>query len=116
MFKLFVLSSVVMVSTFLAKATVACDISGVWSHAQKPATLMVDLVKGEVSVHSHDNNEKGIGLVVLKSLELGATPSSWKAKMYSAPQDSFVDVQVLAKNCQQLIVRYKEEEVLKLLR
>lgn len=33
-----------------------CDISGIWNNSSKPAKLVVDLAKDEISVHSHDNN------------------------------------------------------------
>ena len=116
MLKLIALSSLLIVSTFPAEANSECDISGIWNHSAKPAKLFVDLTKGEISVHSHENNAKAIGLVVLKSLKLGSTSSSWSAQMYSADEDSFVDVQIRSKSCNQLSVSFNNEEVLGLLR
>jgi hypothetical protein len=116
MFKLIVLFSFLIVSIFSTEAKSECDISGIWNHSAKPAKLFVDLGAAEISVLSHDNNSKAIGLVVLKSLETGKTSSSWNAKMYSAAEDSFVDVQIKSKNCNQLMVSFKGEEVLRLLR
>ena len=46
----------------------SCDISGIWQHADKSATLLVDLTKSEVSVHQHDENPKANGLVVIKEV------------------------------------------------
>ena len=116
MFKLVVLSSLLVASIFSSEVKADCDISGIWNHSAKPAKLLVDLSNGEISVHSHENNAKAIGLVVLKSLKSGVTSSSWDAKMYSAAEDSFVDVQITSKGCNQLSVNFNGEEVLGLLR
>ena len=116
MFKLIVLSSILVVSIFSTEAKGECDISGVWNHSAKPAKLFVDLNKGEISVHSHENNAKAIGLVVIKTIELDSNFSSWNAKMYNAAEDSFVDVQISSKSCNQLSVSFNDEEVLGLLR
>ena len=116
MLKLIVLFSFLIVSTFSTEAKGECDISGIWNHSAKPAKLFVDLGAAEISVHSHDNNSKAIGLVVLKSLEMDKTSSSWSAKMYSAAEGAFVDVRIKSKSCNQLLVSFKGKEVLKLLR
>jgi len=116
MLNLIVLSSLIVVSIFSAEVKSECDISGLWNHSAKPAKLLINLSKGEISVHSHDNNAKAIGLVVLKSLELNSTLTSWNAKMYSAAEDSFVDVKITSKSCNQLSVSFNNEEVLGLLR
>lgn len=116
MYKLSVLSIVFLVCFFSASVKSAeCDISGIWNHSSKPATLLIDVSKGEVSVHSHENNSDAIGLVVLKHIELGAA-TSWQAKMYSAAEDSFVEVQISSLGCNQLTVSYRGEEVLGLYR
>jgi len=117
MFKLIVLSSTLLVSLFSSAAKSGeCNISGVWDHSAKPAKLFIDLSKGEISVQTHELNSKAIGLVVLKSLKLDSDANSWDAKMYSAAEDSFVDVQITSKSCNQLSVSFKGEEVLGLLR
>jgi len=113
MFKLIVLFSFLI---FSIEAKGKCDISGLWNHSAKPATLFVDLSKAEISVHSHDNNSKVIGLVVLKNIEVNRASSTWAAKMYSAAEDSFVGVQISSASCNQLIVSFNGEEVLRLLR
>jgi len=116
MFKLVVLCFLLVVLFFPSEAKGNCDISGIWNHSAKPAKLFIDLSKGEISVHSHENNAKAIGLVVLKSLKSGSTSTSWYAKMYSAAEDSFVDVQITSNSCNQLSVNFNGEEVLGLLR
>jgi len=117
MLKQLVLSSLLISSLFSTSAkSDECDISGIWNHSAKPAKLFIDLSKGEISVYAHELNPKSIGLVVLKSLKLGATQSSWNAKMYSAAEDSFVDVQIASKSCNQLSISFSGEEVLGLLR
>jgi len=116
MLKLIVVSCLLVVSVFSTGAKGECDISGIWNHSAKPAKLFVNLSKGEISVHSHDNNAKAIGLVVLKGLKLDLTSTYWNAKMYSAAEDSFVDVQITSKSCNQLSVSFNNEEVLGLLR
>jgi len=116
MLKLIVLSSFLVVSIFPAEAKGECDISGIWNHSTKPAKLLVNLSKGEISVHSHDNNAKAIGLVVLKNLKLDSTSTYWNAKMYSAAEDSFVDVQITPQSCNHLSVSFNNDEVLGLLR
>jgi hypothetical protein len=116
MFKLIVLFSFLIISIFATEVKAGCDISGIWDHSAKPAKLFVDLSKAEISVHSHDNNSKAIGLVVLKSIEANKASSSWSAKMYSAAEDSFVNVQIKSKSCNQLMVSFEGEEILKLLR
>ena len=90
MSKLLVLSFSIVVSLYstIAKSQ-DCDISGIWEHSAKPAKLFVDLNTGNISVHSHENNAKAIGLVVIKNIEADADSSSWQAKMYSAAEDSF---------------------------
>lgn len=117
MFKLIVLSSFILVSLFpsVAKSN-EWDISGVWDHSAKPAKLFIDLQQSEISVYSHELNPESIGLVVLKSLKLSTNTTSWHAKMYSAAEDSFVDVQITSTNCNQLNVNFNGEDVLKLLR
>jgi hypothetical protein len=116
MLQLLVFSSVLVVSTFSAEVKGECDISGIWNHSAKPAKLLVDLSKGEVSVHSHDDNTKAIGLVVVKGIKPKSTSLSWNAKMYSADEDSFVDVQIKSNGCDQLSIAFQGEEVLKLVR
>ncbi|WP_088331210.1 hypothetical protein [Lacimicrobium sp. SS2-24] len=117
MYKLFVLSAILIVTLFSTAAKAdRCDISGIWNHSSKPAKLLVDLSNAEISVYSHENNEKAIGLIVLKNLKLGSTSSSWNAQMYSAAEDSFVDVQIKSKRCNQLMVSFNGEEVLGLFR
>jgi ligand-binding SRPBCC domain-containing protein len=116
MLKFLVCSSVLVVSTFTAETKGDCDISGMWNHSVKPATLLVDLSKGEISVHSHDDNAKAIGLAVIKGIMPVPNASSWNAKMYSADEDSFVDVQIKSNGCNQLSVDFQGEEVLKLVR
>ncbi len=117
MVKLLVLSSLLIVSTFSAEAKVGeCEISGIWNHSAKPAKLFIDLGKGEVLVHSHENNPESIGLVVIKSITLGSSDNYWNAKMYSAAEDAFVKVQITSKSCNKLSVSFNGEEVLGLLR
>jgi hypothetical protein len=113
---LFFSSVLVAVSFFSAGVKSDCDISGLWDHSAKPAKLLVDLAKGEISVHSHDDNTKAIGLVVLKGVKPTSKSSSWHAKMYSADEDSFVDVEIVAKDCHQLSIHFQGEEVLQLVR
>jgi hypothetical protein len=116
MLKFLLFSSVLVVSTFTAEAKGDCDISGIWNHSAKPAKLLVDLSKGEVSVHSHDDNTKANGLVVIKGIKPEPNSLSWNAKMYSADEDSFVDVQIKSNGCNQLSIDFQGEEVLKLVR
>ena len=117
MFKRIVLSSIFIASTFSTEArSDECNYRGVWDHSAKPAKLFIDLSKGEISVYSHDLNPESVGLVVLKSLKIGSAKSSWNAKMYSAAEDSFVDVQITPKSCTQLSVGFQGEEVLGLVR
>ncbi len=111
------LSSILLAAHFSSAAkSEQCDISGVWDHSAKPATLSVDLSKGEISVKTHELNAKAVGLVVMKSLELAAGTNSWKAEMYNAADDSFVDVKISALSCNQLSISLKGEEFLSLLR
>ena len=117
MYKLIVLSSILITAIFSAKVKSSeCDISGIWDHSAKPAKLFIDLTKGEISVHSHDVTPKSIGLVVLKNLKLGTTKYAWDAKMYSAAEDAFVSVEITSKSCNQLSVDFHGEEVLRLIR
>jgi len=117
MFKLIVLSSISLIFLFASTAKSSeCDISGVWDHSAKPATLFIDLSKGEISVHTHEINSESIGLVVLKNLKLGSNATSWNAKMYSGAEDAFVDVKITSKSCNQLTVSFNGEEILGLLR
>jgi hypothetical protein len=117
MHKLAVFSSIVIVCIFsVGVKSEECNIAGVWEHSAKPATLFIDLTKGEISVHSHDLNPKSIGLVVLKSIKLSSTTSSWDAKMYSAAVNTFVDVLITSKSCNQLSVGFQGDEILGLVR
>ena len=116
MLKFLVFSAVLMLSTFSAETKADCDISGIWHHSAKPAKLFVDLSKGEISVHSHEDNAKSIGLVVIKSIKPASNLLAWNAKMYSADVDSFVDVQIKSNDCNQLNIDFQGEEVLKLVR
>lgn len=116
MFRHLVLSSILLVSSFPFQAKGECDISGIWNHTAKPAKLYFDLDKAEVTVYSHDSNRKAIGLVVLKALMPTSNPLLWNAKMYSAAEDSYVDVRVTLTGCHQLAVSFNGEEVLALVR
>ena len=112
-----VLSSILIASIFSTEVkSNECNITGVWDHSAKPAKLFIDVTKGEISVHSHDLTPKSVDLVVLKNLKIGSTKSSWNAKMYSAAEDSFVDVQITSISCNQLSVGFQGEEVLGLVR
>ena len=116
MLRFLVLSSLLVTSIYSTEVQADCDISGIWKHSTKPAKLLVDLSKGEISVQSHDNNAKAVGLVVLKDLKSGLTSANWDAKMYSAAEDSFVDVQITSESCNQLSVNFNGEEFLALAR
>ena len=121
MFKLLVLSTILLASLLSSVSSTAaegkdCDISGIWDHSAKAATLFIDLTKGEILVHSHEITPKSIGLVVLKNLELDSTESYWNAKMYSAADESFVEVKITVISCYQLSVSFKDEVVLGLIR
>lgn len=113
----FLVSSLILVSSiFSAQVKGDCDISGVWNHSDKPAKLLIDLNKAEATVYSHDNHTKAVGLVVLKAVKPASHASLWDAQMYSAEDDSFVDVQITSKDCKQLNVVYQGDEVLSLVR
>jgi len=117
MLKLIAISSMLIGIIFSARANSnECNISGIWNHSAKPATLFINLIRGEISVHSHELNPESIGLVVLKNLKLGTTHLYWNAQMYSAAEDSFVDVQITSTNCTQLSVSFNNDQVLKLIR
>ncbi|MCF7499515.1 hypothetical protein [Pseudoalteromonas sp. L1] len=116
MLRFLVLSSLLVTSIYSTEVQADCDISGIWRHSTKPAKLLVDLRKGEISVQSHDNNAKAVGLVVLKDLKSSLTSANWDAKMYSAAEDSFVDVQITSESCNHLSVNYNSEEILELFR
>jgi hypothetical protein len=117
MLRLIFLSSILIGICLSAEAKSGeCNISGIWNHTAKPAKLLIDMSKGEISVYSHDLNPKSIGLMVLKNLKLATVESSWDAQMYSSEEDSFVDVLITAKTCNQLSVGFRGEEVLGLVR
>ena len=117
MFNQVVLISILVISLFSTSfSALACNIAGIWNHTAKPAKLFIDVNKGEISVHSHEVNPKSVGLVVLKSLTPGNTTASWVAKMYSAAEASYVDVQITAKSCKQLVVHFRGEDILELKR
>lgn len=116
MLRFLVFSSILVVSTFTAETKGDCDISGIWNHSAKPVKLLVDLSKGEVSVQSHNDNTKAIGLVIVKDIKPEPKSSLWNAKMYSADEDSFVAVQIKSHGCNQLSIDFQGEEVLKLFR
>jgi len=111
-----VFSSILVVSIFSVQAKNKCDISGVWDHSAKPAKLLVNLNEAEVTVYSHDNNPKAVGLAVLEALKPTSNSLLWNAQMYSSAEDSFVDVQIALKSCNQLTVSFDGEEVLELVR
>ena len=116
MLRFLVSSFILVASIFSAHAKGDCDISGIWIHSDKPAKLLIDLNKAEATVYSHDNYMKAVGLVVLKAVKPASHPSLWDAQMYSAEDDSFVDVQITSKDCDQLKVVYQGDEVLSLVR
>lgn len=115
MLRFLVVSSILLVANFSVHAK-ACDIGGVWDHSAKPARLLVDVNKAQITVYSHDNNSKAVGLVVLNALKPTSDSLLWDAQMYSAAEDSFVDVQIATKDCSQLTVSFNGEVVLKLVR
>ncbi len=117
MFKHLLSKSILLASFFPLMVTGAnCDVSGVWKHADKPATLFIDLNAGEVLVQSHQGHPQSTGLVVIKNLEL-SSDSTWSAQMYSAEVDSYVTVNIITShNCRQMDVSYEDENILKLLR
>jgi len=116
MLRFSVFSFILVVSIFSVQAKSECDISGVWNHSAKPAELLIDLNKSEITVYSHDNNKKAIGLVVLKAFKPTSNATLWTAQMYSATDDSFVDVQMVSEGCSQLTVSFDGEEILELVR
>lgn len=116
MLKFLMYGSVLVLLTFTVEAKGRCDIAGIWNHSAKSAKLLVDLNKDEVSVYSHHDHPKAIGSVVIKGIKPDPNSSSWKAKMYSADTDSFVDVQIKSNSCNELTVDFQGEEVLKLVR
>lgn len=59
MLRFLVVSSTLLVANFTVHAK-ACDIGGVWDHSAKPARLLVDVNKAQITVYSHDNNSKAV--------------------------------------------------------
>lgn len=116
MLKRLLIRCAILVSFFSIGAKANCDISGIWNHSTKPATLLINMSTGEVSVASHEKNANAIGLTVLKNVEPTSNSSSWNGKMYSADDDSFVDVQITSENCRRLSVYFQDEKVLTLVR
>lgn len=94
----------------------SCDISGIWQHADKSATLLVDLTKSEVSVHQHDENPKANGLVVIKEVTEIKPSLKWHAQMYNAAENNFVKVDIYQENCQVLRIYDNDKEILRMLR
>lgn len=113
------LGIICIVGTFLYSSIVSaeeCDISGIWNHSSKPATLFIELNKAEITVHSHETNPESVGLVALNSLKFNKIENYWKAKMYSALDGVFVEVKITSQGCHQLTVSYRGEDVLGLVR
>ena len=116
MFKQIIFLSFLCSFAFSAEAQNECKISGIWNHSSKPAKLIFNSETAEVSVFSHDKNKSAIGSVVIKGIKSDKVKNSWNAKMYSALEKTFVDVQMESEDCNQLLVYFQGEEVLKLIR
>ncbi|WP_298445529.1 hypothetical protein [uncultured Ferrimonas sp.] len=114
--RMMLIIAIVAATCSAATAAEPCDISGIWQHAAKPATLRIDLSRGEMLVYAHQTHPDSTGLVVLNRLKRTTAAASWQAQMYSAAAEGFVEVQLLATNCNQLSVRYQQQLVLELLR
>ena len=69
MLRFSVFSFILVVSIFSVQAKSECDISGVWNHSAKPAELLIDLNKSEITVYSHDNNKKSTWVSCFKGLK-----------------------------------------------
>ena len=116
MFKRIIFLSFLCSFALLVEAQNECKVSGIWNHSSKPAKLIFDSETAEVSVYSHDKNKSAIGSVVIKAVKSEKVKNSWNAMMYSAVENAFVDVQIQSEDCNQLLVYFQGEEVLKLIR
>ncbi|MCH2056483.1 MAG: hypothetical protein MK214_07730 [Thalassotalea sp.] len=92
------------------------DISVIWQHADKSATLLVDLAKAEISVHQPDENPKANGLVIIKEITEIKPSRKWHVQMYNAAENNFVKVDIHQENCKVLGVYDNDKEILKVLR
>ncbi|GLX78373.1 hypothetical protein tinsulaeT_17130 [Thalassotalea insulae] len=95
----------------------SCEINGSWKHSQKPASLLIDISKQQITVERHQLNPDTAGLTVIQELQTDKTKENlWSGKMYAATSDSFIPVKITALNCHTLVVTENMKEILRLLR
>lgn len=115
MFRSSLLISFFITASVNSYAQQQCDISGVWQHAGKPAELLINMEKGEMSVYTHQQNPEAEGLVVIKQLSKANTENQWLGKMYNAADNNFIEVTLSSPHCTKLTVTDKGKAVLTLL-
>jgi hypothetical protein len=98
----------------------SCDIAGIWKHAEKDVSLVIDTSLQTIKVKQHSLNAGAEGLTVVKNLLPDvAQPNLWSGDIYSADINSFVPVQLKSPDCTTLLITENAEskkEILRLIR
>ena len=104
------------IKTQTAQAT-RCEISGSWRHADKPASLLIDLKQQLLTVQQHEQAPQAVGLTVIRQLQPDPkNNASWYGQMYDGDSQDYVPVMISAQNCKSLAVSNKGKVVLRLTR
>ncbi len=94
-----------------------CNISGSWQHADKPASLWVDLKQQRITVQSHALAPAAVGLTVIRQLAPDLQNNSrWQGQMFDGERQGYVAVTIDAPDCHQLVVSAQQIMVLRLIR
>lgn len=95
----------------------SCDISGMWKHAEKDASLVVDTSLKTIRVKHHALNAGAQGLTVIKNLAVDVGESNlWSGDIYSADINAFVPVQLKSPDCTTLLITKHTEHKKEILR
>lgn len=98
----------------------SCDISGMWKHSEKDASVVVDLNLKTIRVKNHSLYAEAEGLTVVKNLAADVgRPNLWSGDIYSADIYSYVPVQLKSPDCTTLLITEHAEpkkEILRLYR
>lgn len=95
----------------------AQDISGTWLHADKPASIRINLDTGIASVGHHEHNPEAVGLTVIKSLKVANEGGRWDGEMFNGYKGQYDPVVVTLSSPTELVVYdHNNQPVLKLWR
>jgi len=106
-----------LLSILAACSSSSPNIQGLWKHASKPAWINIKFIgdTGSASIAQHDTNPEASGLSLMEQIERSESlTNEWRAQIYDAERDDYVDVTLVLMPNEQLVVHRNSTIILRL--